>query len=176
MKHIAVLAMACALATAALGQIVNGGFETGDFTGWTIDSHSIYLEVDSYYNHSGGFAARFGAVSPAYGDQIHQDLSTGGGLYTLSFWAIDPYESGYSRAAFKVMWGDTVLYDADPPTSYTQYSFVVQGHNGDRLTIAGWNSPAGSWIDDISLEPVPEPASLAALGIGALALLRRRRR
>lgn len=33
-----------------------------------------------------------------------------------------------------------------------------------------------TWIDDVSVEAVPEPASLLVLGAGALALLRRRKR
>lgn len=36
------------------------------------------------------------------------------------------------------------------------------------------NNPA--WVDDVTVEAVPEPASLLVLGAGALALLRRRKR
>ncbi len=36
--------------------------------------------------------------------------------------------------------------------------------------------PQGAFYDDLTVSPVPEPASLAALGLGAAALLRRRRR
>lgn len=42
------------------------------------------------------------------------------------------------------------------------------------FTGAGWGGEF--WIDDVSVEAVPEPASLAALSLGALALLRRRRK
>ena len=36
--------------------------------------------------------------------------------------------------------------------------------------------PSGAYFDDLTVTPVPEPASLAALATGAIVLLRRRRR
>ena len=46
--------------------IVNGGFETGNFSGWThstLDDNS--LGVDSFAPHSGLDAAFFGAWTPS---------------------------------------------------------------------------------------------------------------
>ena len=46
------------------------------------------------------------------------------------------------------------------------------------IDTGGLNAGNAAWIDDVVVRatPVPEPASLAALGIGATALLRRRSR
>lgn len=43
-----------------------------------------------------------------------------------------------------------------------------------RFILFRWNAASGAY--DASLQPVPEPASLAILGMGALALLRRRKK
>jgi hypothetical protein len=37
------------------------------------------------------------------------------------------------------------------------------------------NTTSGNFVDNVSLQPVPEPMSMAVLGLGCLALLRRRR-
>lgn len=42
-------------------QITNGGFETGDFTGWTLGGNTGYTGVTGSYAHSGNFGAYFGA-------------------------------------------------------------------------------------------------------------------
>ena len=49
---------------------------------------------------------------------------------------------------------------------------------GDVLYLSGIGVHNGSpegWYAGVSLSPVPEPASFAALGLGALAFLRRRK-
>src|SRR6266478_5696519 len=45
------------------GIIVNGGFETGDFSGWTIDGFSNPPLVTNAFQHTGNFSALAGNVS-----------------------------------------------------------------------------------------------------------------
>jgi hypothetical protein len=76
--------------------IVNGGFETGDLTGWTIGGATSI----STTAHTGTYSAQVGSSSPFNGDSsISQAFtapaSTG---HTLSFW-------------YRVVCTDTVTYD-----------------------------------------------------------------
>src|SRR5439155_18541489 len=68
--------------------VTNCGFETGDFTGWTVSPapSGSNFGGGSGFSHSGSFAAFFEGDGPA-DDTITQSLTTTlGGLYTVKFW------------------------------------------------------------------------------------------
>jgi hypothetical protein len=77
------------------GGVTNGGFETGDFTGWTrVGSSSI-----STSSHSGTYAAVVGSTVPTNGDSsVAQTFTAPSGANTLTFW-------------YKVVCPDTITYD-----------------------------------------------------------------
>lgn len=79
------------------GGITNGGFETGDFTGWTRGGAATSISTTA---HSGGkYSAMLGSTSPTYGDSsIAQTFTVPSGMGTLSFW-------------YQVVCPDTVQYD-----------------------------------------------------------------
>ena len=65
--------------------VVNGGFETGDFSGWTTSIDPVFDGVDSFAPHSGTFAAFFG--NPSGASTISQTLTTvSGTVYSIDFW------------------------------------------------------------------------------------------
>jgi uncharacterized membrane protein len=75
--------------------IVNGGFETGNFTGWTTTGTTAI----STNSHTGTYAARVGGTSPTNGDSsIKQTFTAPAGSSTISFW-------------YKVVCPDTLTYD-----------------------------------------------------------------
>jgi hypothetical protein len=77
------------------GGIVNGGFETGDFTGWT-RAGSTAISTTA---HSGTYSAMVGSSSPFNGDSsIAQTFTVPSGSGSLSFW-------------YRVVCPDTVTYD-----------------------------------------------------------------
>jgi endo-1,4-beta-D-glucanase Y len=65
------------------GGIVNGGFETGDFTGWT---RAGTTSITGSGPHSGTYAAQLGTNSPTNGDsQVAQTFVAPAGSSQLSF-------------------------------------------------------------------------------------------
>jgi subtilase family serine protease len=75
--------------------ITNGGFETGDLTGWTPTG---LAGVTAARQHSGAYVAIVGSVLPSGNSSIGQTFRAAGGSTTLSFW-------------YDVSCPDTVAYD-----------------------------------------------------------------
>jgi hypothetical protein len=79
------------LAHATPNLVANGGFETGDFTNWSIAAATCGSDFGIANNpvdaHSGNYAAFFAGSCPGSYDSFEQALATSPGqLYTVSFW------------------------------------------------------------------------------------------
>lgn len=162
----------CILATTAHANLVsNGGFETGDFTGWSGVGNPGFRFVSTSDAHSGTYAGWFGAVGSVGG--IVQTLvpTTPGGSYNFDFWLQNT--SGYSEA--QVYWnGMQVLGLANPGTfSYTHYAFnVVATAASTPIEFQFRNDPSFYRLDDINVNAldavVPEPSTYIAGAMLAL--------
>lgn len=156
--------------------IVNGGFETGDFTGWTVTGDAATYGVDGSNPHSGNFNAFFGqpANDGAGKTLLMQAVTTTPGFaYVLDFYLMN--EDGNSPNEFTVQFGTATPLLVDqvnlPTFAYTEYTFVVVATAAvTDLTFGFRNDFAFFNIDDVSLRNVPEPGSLACLMIGAALL------
>jgi hypothetical protein len=154
--------------------VVNGGFETGDFTGWIEGGNlgSTYVGNSPNTPFDGNYAAQLGAVGSD--NTLSQVLSTvAGSLYTISYWHI--YAPGAGPPGdFSVLWDGTTIHSEvsqNPPTpqTWTEYSFQVTGTGSDTLEFDSRNDPSYQGLDDVSVDgasisAIPLPATLPLFG------------
>ena len=152
--------------------VLNGGFETGDFTGWTLQGTSAYNHAAGSASspahpelvHSGAYGALLGEVSTL--GYLSQTLSTvTGQLYLLSFWVNSPYfTGGDSPNEFQVSWNvggaTTILYDQAnlAPFNWTNLQFAVPATAPSTvLQFGARNDPQEFGLDDVSVVPIAPP-------------------
>ena len=138
--------------------LVNGGFETGDFTGWMLSGN---VGVGSYGQQTYIFsAAQSGQYAAGLGPMgsdatLSQDLpTTAGQHYTLDFWLANA--SG-GPDDFTVKWnGQTLLALVNEPAQgYTEYTFDVLGAAGTSHLEFDFRQDPSHWsLDSISVTPL----------------------
>ena len=166
----AALAASLVTSASAIELVTNGGFETGDFTGWTQVGGTV-LTDDPF---TGTYEASF---APTTGALVQSLATTPNTNYTVSFYLRN---AGNAVGSFQVLLGTSVLTNLTiNPDAYKQFTYnaTTSALPGDSiLTFQFVNATTTFHLDDVSVQAVPEPATFAALGFGAVALLRRRRR
>ena len=169
--------------------VLNGGFETGTFAGWTTTPGPVsLLYVGTANPHSGAYSAVFGGMN--FGlfmeDTISQSLATTPGQsYVVDFWlteqtsGCDPLIRFCRANDFNVFWnGDWILgLISMDPFGYTKFSLNVLATGAtSTLSFAAADEPGYYRLDDIRIDAVPEPASLLLLGGGLAGWVAGRRR
>ena len=124
----------------------NCGFETGDFTGWTVfDSGDMGVSTDQPNN--GNFAAFFGSIART--GCIGQTLATNAGQgYTLSFVLTGAERPNNFYVLFN---GATVSGDLQnlPDFAYTQYTMGgLTAVGNDTVFFCARNDPSFFFLDD----------------------------
>jgi hypothetical protein len=164
------------------GALVNGGFEAGDLTGWSLGSQNPFAGVQGGVVHAGSFAARLGTLGS--GNTLNQSISTvAGTFYDIEFWLKNP--KGGASTSFSASWGGTELVAVvnSGTFDWTKYTFTQEAVSGTtQLLFSFRHDPDYFYLDDVSVTPVPEPVSyalaifgLAGLGGVGLRSLRSRR-
>ena len=140
--------------------MVNGGFESGNFSGWTLSGNSsgnqIYIAPTVFPGevHTGSYSAGLGSMNRTDGILTQNIATTAGQHYTLSFW-IESDNNGFTPINhFAAEWnGQTLMAVTDAPNSgYQLYTFDVVGINGNSvLEFDAYNCPDAWRLDDVTL-------------------------
>ncbi len=181
----------------------NCGFESGDFSSWTLSGSDVTagLEGNLYGVEMG--ADPFPVVAPTLPNHgqyqayfsdfpadpitLSQTLSTTRGATYLVSFSLAQWPEGTGdgvadvNSSFMASFGGTSLINLTnlPGQVYTLYSFTVNATSASTpLTFQMGNEVGEFLLDDVSVTAVPLPSSLllALSGLGTLGAMRRYRR
>lgn len=182
--RLAAVAFASALfsTSASAGLITNGGFETGDLTGWTVSTdvnNFVGNETDTSYAPFGAFALFIGCVDNLCSTS-QLIATTPGQSYTFSF---EYGSDGSAPNEFIANFGNATVFhqlddgfDSTPGFSHQSFTVVATG-TFTNVEFLGSNRDGYLALDDVSVTAIPEPSALALLmaGLAGLGLSRRKR-
>ena len=155
----------------ARADVVNGGFETGNFAGWVQTGDVSFAGVDPFAARSGTYGAFFGPTD------------VGGISQSFATIANTPYQVSFSLSlldsatpnSFSWSWNGVTQSPAlsnSAAFGYTQFSSVVQA-TGLSSTIAfNFRDPqAFFFLDNVAVAAIPELSVNALLSAGLLLTL-----
>ena len=193
-KIIIASAMALLAGAASANIVVNGSFETPDVNGnwgqfpndqvggWFAEQDSMEVGAGSVYGVTGYTGNQVLELDSDTNAKISQNVNTSLSSYTITVDAGLRLGTDASTASLDVLWNDVVIGSIAPTsTALATYSFTVAGTGTvGKLSLlgTGTSDKVGAIVDNITMSsaPVPEPASLAVIGVGIAGFIRRRRK
>jgi len=174
--HGAVVASTAALLAAiplqTNAQIANGGFETGDFTGWMLTSNvSLFSGVDPFAAAFGSFGAYFGP--PVVPGGISQTFATRSNTtYQVDFW-LELTGSSIPNS-FSWSWnGVTQSPSLNNAAAFdsARFSSLVLATDTFATIAFNFRSAASFWLlDNVAVTAVPELPINVLVGMGLIVI------
>lgn len=164
----------------AVNILQNPGFETGDISGWT----SSAFTATNNDSHSGKWSAIDNGNFNIEQDFSAVDTSQ---ITEVSLWIKQPFIGATYINAIDLIYSDASVGEFLPLNAnaggWAQQNVTADLAAGKQLTgIRLWGYSQGTnhdttLYDDVvvNVNAVPEPASMAILGLGVAAMIRRRR-
>jgi hypothetical protein len=174
--------------------VTNCGFETGDFTGWTLSGNDVSAgTLGSLYGVEGtdpidGFSPNSGSNQAFFADldsnatTLQQNIATvANDTYTVSWFLLQdttPTAGDYSNE-FSASFGGTSLVSLTmmPVQGYTKYSYSVTATSSSTALDLTFGNGLGEFllddvsVQDVSASPVPEPPAWTMMLAGIMGCL-----
>jgi hypothetical protein len=144
--------------------VQNGGFETGDFSGWSLagKNFSSYNFVDNGSKvspYDGNYAAVLGEYRSTA--TLSQTLTTvPKQSYRLTFWLEDTYVPKAGTKEFTAEWNGKKVFSQSYKTAFgwTKMTYTVTATKANTvLQFKEQNDPWYFGLDDVSVTPIPVP-------------------
>jgi len=176
LRLVAAVGLAAGVCGSAIGQnqVVNGGFETGDLTGWTLSGNTGFIGVACLgagnvpQGNCEAFAGPIGSLGT-----LSQMVNVVANRGTYINFILD--SDGGTPNQFVAMLDGITLTNlsnvgATPPTGTAFSFYVVPAFGGSvPLSFSFRNDPGFLTFDAVSLA-VPEPATLTLMGLALAGL------
>jgi hypothetical protein len=174
------------------GAILNGGFETGDFTHWTIDGSNPMPFVTNTLSHTGTYSAVAGGANggnpicgsgsePTGDSSFYQQFTVPVGGGTLSFWHQDcttdsitfDWQDAYITDSSGTIL-QTIFHVCDSTGAFLNTQVDMTPYAGQTVRIKflvhqdGFGDLTAMYVDDVALyepcgTPSPTPTATATL-------------
>jgi hypothetical protein len=189
------LSVAIVLGVAAVSSaniVTNGSFEAKSYGnsykqlsndgvtgGWYAETDLLEIGAASVYGVTGQNGNQVLELDAKKNAKVSQNLKTTKSSYSVTFSAALRKNVAKTSQGGDLYWNDVKIGSFLPgSTKMESYKFTVSGTGNDKISFVGTGTSDsyGSLIDNVSVQAVPEPTSMAALAMGGIALLRRRRK
>lgn len=200
LKYTLVTLLALGVTTSYASELVtNGDFEAGS-TGWTEAATSGYELIGDYSSTTVSSSGNLGPpTNTAYlgrvdneTDSVAQSISTVSGAtatFSFDYYYVNEDIPGYDYLRVYVGGSKVFEQDLGDLNAVTLYGPIHESMDASAFmdgtakdvkfeVTTDVSAPSSAFIDNVSVQTqsVPEPVSTVALGFGALALMRKRRR